>query len=151
MNGMSVRYSEAFKRQVVEQMDRGKYPSAEEARRAYEIRGSTTAGKGIKTYGRAESQVKRTRIETVKEMESDPWKSGRDTRSVPHLPASVPPFVAVPSHSCSTLPSGTSSPCLVGDVSIEAAGGRHFHEVATRPALMADPQIKINERKENEL
>jgi len=66
VNGMSVRYSEAFKRQVVGQIEQGKYPSAEKARRAYGIRGSTTAGKGIKTYGRAEPQAKRIRIETMK-------------------------------------------------------------------------------------
>ena len=38
----TVRYSEAFKRQVVEQIGRGQYRSAEHARRAYGIRGAMT-------------------------------------------------------------------------------------------------------------
>ena len=72
---MSIRYSEAFKRQVVEQIDRGKYGSAEQARRAYGIRGAMTVWKWIKAYGRAELQAKRIRIETREEI--DEMKAAR--------------------------------------------------------------------------
>lgn len=75
MKGASIRYSEAFKRQVVEQIDRGKYHSAEEARRAYGIRGAVTVWNWIKAYGRAELQAKRVRIETMKEI--DEMKAAR--------------------------------------------------------------------------
>ena len=75
VKGMSIRYSEAFKRQVVEQIDRGKYGSAEQARRAYGIRGAMTVWKWIKAYGRAELQAKRIRIETMEEI--DEMKAAR--------------------------------------------------------------------------
>ena len=38
MKGQSVRYSEAFKRRVVDELERGKYSSIDGARRAYGIR-----------------------------------------------------------------------------------------------------------------
>ncbi len=72
---MSIRYSEAFKRQVVEQIERGKYGSAEQARRAYGIRGAMTVWKWIQAYGRAELQAKRIRIETMEEI--DEMKAAR--------------------------------------------------------------------------
>lgn len=75
VKGTSIRYSEAFKRQVVEQIDRGKYHTAEEARRAYGIRGTMTVGRWIRAYGRAELQVKRVRIETMQEI--DEMKAAR--------------------------------------------------------------------------
>lgn len=69
MKGTSIRYSEAFKRQVVEQIGRGKYRCAEHARRAYGIRGMLTVGRWIQAYGGAEMQAKRIRIETMKEID----------------------------------------------------------------------------------
>lgn len=75
MKGTSVRYSEAFKRQVVDEIARGKYTCAGAARRAYGIRGATTVWTWIKAYGRAELQAKRVRIETMEEI--DEMKAAR--------------------------------------------------------------------------
>ena len=67
MSGMSVRYSEAFKRQVVGDLERGKHSSIEGARRAYGIRGSTTVSLWVRKYGREDLLPKKVRIETLKE------------------------------------------------------------------------------------
>jgi transposase-like protein len=47
-----VRYSEAFKLRLVEDVASGKYKSLEEARRRNGIRGGPTLAKWIKQYGR---------------------------------------------------------------------------------------------------
>jgi len=60
-------YSEAFKRQVVGELGRGKHVSIETARRAYGIGGATTVTKWIRKYGREDLLPKRVRIETLKE------------------------------------------------------------------------------------
>lgn len=65
--GTSIRYSEAFKRQVVEELDRGKHRTIESARRAYGIQGMTTVWKWVRKYGREDLLPKRVRIETLKE------------------------------------------------------------------------------------
>ena len=69
MNRTSVRYSEAFKRQVVGQIEGGKYQTVEQARRAYGIRGAMTVGAWVKKYGSEELQTRRIRIETMKEVD----------------------------------------------------------------------------------
>lgn len=63
----TIRYSEAFKQQVVDEISRGKFSSIEQARRAYGIRGSTTVVKWVRKYGREDLLPKRVRIETMKE------------------------------------------------------------------------------------
>jgi len=63
----TVRYSEAFKRQVVDELERGRHGSVEGARRAYGIRGSMTVSKWVRKYGREDLLPKRVRIETLKE------------------------------------------------------------------------------------
>ena len=65
--GVNIRYSEAFKRQVVDELDRGRHRTIEAARRAYGIRGATTVWKWVKRYGREDLLPKRVRIETLKE------------------------------------------------------------------------------------
>ena len=67
MERVSIRYSEAFKRQVVGELERGKHSSIERARRAYGIRGSMTVWKWVHKYGSEELLPKRVRIETLKE------------------------------------------------------------------------------------
>ena len=62
-----VGYSEAFKRQVIEELERGKHVSLEAARRAYGIGGSTTIMKWVRKYGRDDLRPKRVRIQTLKE------------------------------------------------------------------------------------
>lgn len=64
-----IRYSEAFKQQVVDEIASGKFSSFERARKAYGIRGSTTIAKWVKKYGREELLPKRVRIETMKEVD----------------------------------------------------------------------------------
>jgi transposase-like protein len=63
----TIRYSEAFKRQVVSELECGKQGSMESARRAYGIRGSMTVSKWVRRYGREDLLPKRVRIETLKE------------------------------------------------------------------------------------
>ncbi len=69
MKRTSVRYSEAFKRQVVGQIERGKYQNVEQASRAYGIRGAMTVWAWVKKYGSAEIQTRRIRIERMKEVD----------------------------------------------------------------------------------
>ncbi len=64
-----VRYSEAFKRQVVGQIESGKYQTVEQARRAYGIPGAMTVWGWVKKYGPEELQMRRVRIETMKEVD----------------------------------------------------------------------------------
>lgn len=47
-----IRYSEAFKRQVVEELEGGRYRSVEEVRKKYGIGGGDTVQKWVKKYGR---------------------------------------------------------------------------------------------------
>ena len=63
------RYSEAFKRQVVEEIARGKFTSPYKAQQAYGIRGQMTVTKWIRKYGRDDLLPKRIRIETMKEVD----------------------------------------------------------------------------------
>ncbi len=62
-----IRYSLAFKRQVVEEIERGKHSSLEAARRAYDIRGTSTVWKWVRKYGREDLLPKCVRIETLDE------------------------------------------------------------------------------------
>jgi transposase len=63
----SVRYSEAFKRHVVEGYERGEYASLDEARRKCGIGGAMTVWEWVRKYGREELLPKRVRVETLKE------------------------------------------------------------------------------------
>jgi transposase-like protein len=63
--GEVVRYSEAFKLRLVEDVAGGKYQSLEEARRRNGIRGASTLNKWIKRYGREDMLPKRIRVETM--------------------------------------------------------------------------------------
>ena len=63
------RYSEAFKRQVVEEIASGKFSSAYKAEQAYGIRGKTTVTQWIRKYGRDDLLPKRIRIETMEEID----------------------------------------------------------------------------------
>jgi transposase-like protein len=63
------RYSEAFKRQVVEEISRGKHLSPQSAKKTYGIGGSETVEKWVRKYGREDLLPKRIRIETMKEID----------------------------------------------------------------------------------
>ena len=47
-----VRYSEAFKLQVVRELEQGRFGSISEARRAYGVRGSVTVEAWIRRFGK---------------------------------------------------------------------------------------------------
>lgn len=65
----AIRYSEAFKRQVVDEIARGKFTSPYKAQKAYGIRGQTTVTKWVRKYGRDDLLPKRIRIETMEEID----------------------------------------------------------------------------------
>lgn len=67
MKTETIRYSEAFKRQVVEELESGKFRSICEVNRLYNIRGTDTVSRWIRKYGSAKLQPKIVRIETMKE------------------------------------------------------------------------------------
>lgn len=62
-----VRYSEAFKRQVVAEIEAGKFGTIGEANRAYGIRGASTVSQWIRKYGSEGTLPKKVKIETLKE------------------------------------------------------------------------------------
>lgn len=64
-----IRYSEAFKKQVVDEIDRGKFTSPYAVQKAYGIRGQMTVTKWIRKYGREDLLPKRIRIETMEEID----------------------------------------------------------------------------------
>jgi transposase-like protein len=70
-----VRYSEAFKLRLVEDMAGGKYKSLDEAGRRNGICGSATLVKWIKQYGREDILPKRIKEETMDE--TDEMKAAR--------------------------------------------------------------------------
>ena len=65
--GDVITYSEAFKRQVVDEIGRGKHRSIEAAKCAYGIRGATTVYKWVRKYGSEDLLPKCVRVETLKE------------------------------------------------------------------------------------
>ena len=65
----AIRYSEAFKRRVVDEIARGKFSSAYQARQAYGIRGALTVTKWIRKHGREDLLPKRIRIETMEDVD----------------------------------------------------------------------------------
>jgi len=64
-----VRYSEAFKRQVVEEIGNGRHISPQAARKAYGIKGGVTIEGWVRKYGREDLLPKRIRIETMKDID----------------------------------------------------------------------------------
>jgi len=58
-----IRYSEAFKRQVVDELERGEVPSMASAREKYGIKGSSTVHGWVRKYGREHLLPRKVRIE----------------------------------------------------------------------------------------
>jgi transposase len=67
METKAIRYSEAFKRQVVRELAEGKFKSHEQARRAYGLGGGQTIECWVRKYGTEDLQPKLVRIQTMKE------------------------------------------------------------------------------------
>ena len=64
-----IRYSEAFKRQVVEELESGQYRSIGEVRRKYGIKGADTVPKWVMKYGREHLLPKVVRVERMGEQD----------------------------------------------------------------------------------
>jgi transposase-like protein len=64
-----IRYSEAFKLRLAEDIGSGKYKSIDEARRRNGIRGGTAVKGWIKRYGREDMLPKRVKAGTVNEID----------------------------------------------------------------------------------
>ena len=64
-----ITYSEAFKMQVVEEINQGKFASVLQAQKAYGICGMNTIQAWIKKYGKEELLPKRVRVETMEEID----------------------------------------------------------------------------------
>jgi transposase-like protein len=63
-----VRYSEAFKQQLLRELEEGKFASVQAAARAYGIRGRATLQHWMRRYGRTHLLRKVVRVETPKEV-----------------------------------------------------------------------------------
>ncbi len=58
-----IRYSEAFKRHVVKEIEEGKFNSLQEAREKYGIKGHSTITFWLKKYGKEHLLLKTVRVE----------------------------------------------------------------------------------------
>lgn len=67
MGHHQIRYSEAFKLQVVRELESGFLCSQTEARRRYGIRGGATVSRWVRKYGSPSLQTKVVRVETPDE------------------------------------------------------------------------------------
>lgn len=64
MSCRNVRYSEAFKLQVVSEMESGRFTSNSEAMRVYGITGATTISSWLQKYGKEHLLPRTIRVET---------------------------------------------------------------------------------------
>ena len=65
MKEVTFRYSEAFKLQVVREIEEGKHASCHAASQAYGIRGLMTVPRWIRAYGKEHILRKVIRVETT--------------------------------------------------------------------------------------
>lgn len=63
----TIRYSEAFKHQVISELESGKFSSPFAATRAYGIRGRATVAAWLRKYGRSDLMSRRMTITTMAE------------------------------------------------------------------------------------
>lgn len=63
-----IRYSEAFKLQVVGEFERGRYGSCFAVSEAYGIKGATTVQRWVRQYGKGHLLGKVVRVETAEEV-----------------------------------------------------------------------------------
>jgi hypothetical protein len=69
-SGETIRYSEAFQRQVISELATGKFSGPFAAARAYGVRGSCTTIKGwLRKYGRGDLMPRRVTITTMAEQD----------------------------------------------------------------------------------
>ena len=65
----AIRYSEAFKQQVIEQLQEGKFNSPNAAARAYGITGTRTVQMWLRKYGRTDLLPKQITVQTMEEQD----------------------------------------------------------------------------------
>lgn len=65
----TVRYSEAFKHQVISELEAGKFRGPSAAARAYGIRGSETVSGWLRKYGRSDLMPRRMTITNMTEQD----------------------------------------------------------------------------------
>ncbi|HBJ82830.1 MAG TPA: hypothetical protein DDZ88_02935 [Verrucomicrobiales bacterium] len=63
----TIRYSEAFKRQVVAEIEDGTLDNVEHARNKYGIRGTTTVQRWVRRFGKSQLLAKVVRVESPNE------------------------------------------------------------------------------------
>ena len=63
-----IKYSEAFKLQILREMEEGKFPCKAAVQRAYGIHGGGTIGNWIAKYGKENLLSKVIKVETPKEV-----------------------------------------------------------------------------------
>lgn len=69
LNKKEIRYSEPFKLQVIEQLESGHFTSPQEAARAYNIKGTRTIHKWLKSYDRDHLIPKHIKIMSKNEID----------------------------------------------------------------------------------
>ena len=69
MDGTVVRYSEAFKQQVVSAVESGRFGSPFEAATVYGIRGQGTVSRWLQQYGRGQLLKKVVRVQSTDEVD----------------------------------------------------------------------------------
>jgi len=65
--GECIRYSEAFKLQVVRELEEGKHANCWAAREAYGIHGTATVSRWVRTYGKSHLLGKVVHVQTADE------------------------------------------------------------------------------------
>jgi transposase-like protein len=65
----TIRYSEAFKQQVISELETGKFVGPYAAERAYQIRGRGTVSRWLRQYGRGDLAAQRITIATMSEQD----------------------------------------------------------------------------------
>jgi transposase len=63
----TTRYSEAFKLNVVRELESGRFQNVNQAARAYQIRGSRTIGLWLRKFGRIDLMPRKVLVSTMKE------------------------------------------------------------------------------------
>ena len=66
-----IRYGEAFKRQVVDQIESGKFRNISEAKRVYGIRGAMTVNGWLERYGSGKCLPKQIKIMSLNEIDEN--------------------------------------------------------------------------------
>ncbi len=65
----TIRYSEAFKQQVISELEAGRFKNPFAASRAYRIRGTSTVIRWLHKYGRSDLMPRRVTIATMTEQD----------------------------------------------------------------------------------